>query len=252
MRCKSKLKLIENKRPKINTKTNPAEPQKIVNKHLGHRARLRAKFRKSAAALLDYEILELFLFHLIPYKDTKLIAKELLDTFKSFEGVALAEPCNLCKIRGVGASTALALNILGEIFVRKARQHLQNANLLNSWEAVIEYCQVHDGLRGTENVHVLFLNKRFHLIADEVLFSGTVDETPIYLREILKRALELNASSIIVVHNHPSGNTTPSRADIEQTQKLSYAAKAVGITLQDHIIISPQTYTSLRAMGTID
>lgn len=222
------------------------------NPHAGHRARLRAKFRKSADSLFDHEILELLLFHFIPYKDTKLIAKELLQAFDSFEGITLAEPNNLCKICGVGESTALALNIIGEMFVRRARQHLQKTNLLNSWDAVIEYCKVHDGFQEQENVHVLFLNKKFHLIADEILFTGTVDETPFYLREILKRALELNAVSIIVVHNHPSGNTTPSRADIEQTQKLSYAARAVGITLQDHIIVSAQKFTSMKTMGILE
>ncbi|MDR0632524.1 MAG: DNA repair protein RadC [Holosporales bacterium] len=219
----------------------------------GHRNRLREKFKTlGRQSLTDFEILELFLFHLIPYKDTKPIAKQLLLTFGTFDGIAMAEEKNLYKIDGVGPSTALALNILGEIFIRRSKQKIVKKPLLNSWDAVIDYCKISDGYKTKENVHVLFLNKKLRLIADEILFAGTVDETPFYNREVLKRALELNAVSIIVIHNHPSGNTAPSSADIEQTKQLFHAAKAIGINLCDHLIVSKSSYTSLKNLGVFE
>jgi DNA repair protein RadC len=218
----------------------------------GHRNRLREKFKTGRQSLTDFEILELFLFYLIPYKDTKLIAKQLLATFETFDGIAMAEEKNLCKIDGVGKSTSLALNILGEIFIRRSKQKIVKKPILNTWDAVIEYCKISDGYKSKENVHVLFLNKKLRLISDEILFSGTVDETPFYNREILKRALELNAVSIIVIHNHPSGNTAPSVADIEQTKQLFFSAQTIGITLCDHLIVSKNTYTSLKSLGVFD
>jgi DNA repair protein RadC len=221
--------------------------------YAGHRRRLREKFRSQGKkSLTDDEILELFLFHVIPYKDTKPIAKKLLTTFGGFDGVAMAEEKNLCKIDGVGESTAIALNVLGEIFVRRSKQRIDKKSILNSWEAVIEYCTINNGYKERENVHVLFLTKKFQLIADEILFYGTIDETPFYTREILKRALDLNAVSLIVVHNHPSGSTKPSAADIDQTEHLFFSAQALGITLYDHIIVSKNGYTSLKNLGVLD
>ncbi|MDR3285401.1 MAG: DNA repair protein RadC [Holosporales bacterium] len=214
--------------------------------YLGHRERLRKKFCKSAAMLSDYEILELFLFHLIPYKDTKPIAKKLLETFTTFDGIAMAAEKNLCKIDGIGKLTAFAFKVLGELFTRRAKNRIKKVNVLDSFEAVLDYCKLNIGYKTQENVHILFLNKQYYLITDEPLFSGTIDETPFYSREILRKALELNSSAIIVVHNHPSGDTTPSSADIEQTHKLLYAAETIGIKLLDHIIVSPNSCTSLR------
>ena len=222
------------------------------NKHYsGHRERLRKKFRDSRSSLSDYEILELFLFSLIPYKDTRKIAKNLLSEFKSFENIIFTNEKKLCEIEGIGKSTAFAFNVLGEFFVRKAKQKIEKTNLLNSWDAVIEYCRLKDGYNEKENVRILFLNKKNHLISDEVLFSGTVDETSFYSREIIKRSLELNAVAIIIIHNHPSGNTTPSNEDIEKTIDLIDSAKTLRIKIHDHIIVSKDKITSMKALGLI-
>lgn len=228
----------------------PANPQKH---YAGHRERLRKKFRQSKGkSLTDYEILELFLFFFIPYKDTKPIAKELLNVFETFENIVFSEESLLCKIPGIGPFTALALNVYGEMMLRQARQKILQTPLLNSWENVIKYCRLKNAYQHHENVHALFLNKKNHLLADEILFSGTIDQTPFYVRNIIKRALELQASSLILVHNHPSGDATPSAADIEETRKLYQAAQTMDITLHDHFIITKNSYTSLRNLGIIN
>jgi DNA repair protein RadC len=243
----NKSKCVRLQKSTTSSQLDVKVPRSIKHQHyLGHRERLRKKFRQNPTNLSDYEILELFLFSLIPYKDTKQIAKELLSTFKTFDKLAMANETSLCKVNGIGKLTAFSINVLGEIFIRRAKQCLTKKNLLNSWDSIIEYCRISDGYKTKESVHVLFLNKKYHLIADEVLLSGTVDETPFYTREILVRALELNAISIVVIHNHPSGSSSPSLADIKQTKELYHAAKLLGITLQDHIIISERSYTSLR------
>lgn len=219
----------------------------------GHRKRLRQKFRQSKGrSLSDYEVLELFLFSLIPYKDTKTIAKELIQTFGTFDNIAAAEEQRLCQISGIGPLTAFALKVYGEMVIRQTKQRILDTPLINSWQAVIDYIRVSDGYKTSEEVHVLFLNKKNHLIADEVLFCGTIDQTPFYIRDILKRALDLNAVAIILVHNHPSGDPTPSAEDIEQTRELNKAAQTLGIILHDHFIIAKNSYTSLRTLGVFD
>lgn len=219
--------------------------------YAGHRERLREKFRQSRSSLTDAEVLELFLFFLIPYKDTKPLAKELLQRFSTFDELFMASEILLQDVSGIGKNSALALNVVGEIFVRRSKQNFKKKSILNSWEAVISYCQIAAGYQDQESVHVLFLNKRFHLIADEILFSGTIDETPFHVREIIKRALVLNAVSLIIVHNHPSGNPSPSKSDILQTQTLFEAAKTFDINVYDHIIVAKGQYTSLKAMGVL-
>ena len=227
-------------------------PVKSSKYYAGHRERLRKRFRRSNGKdLNDYEILELFLFFFIPYKDTKPIAKELLNAFETFENIAFSEELRLREIPGIGPSTALALNVYGEMMVRQAKQKLATPPLLNSWENVIEYCRLKNAYQPHENVHVLFLDKKNHLIVDEILFSGTVDQTPFYVRDIVKRALDLQASALILVHNHPSSDATPSVADIEETRKLYQAAKTMDITLHDHLIITKDSYTSLKNLGVI-
>lgn len=226
---------------------------KATPPYYGHRNRLRQKFRKTKGrALSDYEILELFLFYVIPYKDTKPIAKALLSTFGSFEGITAVEETRLCQIEGVGPAAACALHVYGEMAIRQARQRIEEKPLINCWQAVLDYIRVSDGYKSVEEVHILFLNKKNHLIADEVVFTGTIDQTPFYIRDILKRALDLNAVSLIIVHNHPSGDASPSAADIEQTQRLFLAAHQLGITLHDHFIVARDQYTSLRTLGVLD
>ncbi|MDR2464102.1 MAG: DNA repair protein RadC [Holosporales bacterium] len=219
----------------------------------GHRDRLRKRFRQSnGKALDDYEVLELFLFFVIPYKDTKPIAKELLKTFRTFENIVLSDESRLCEITGVGPLTSLALKVLGEMTIRQSKQKVANVSILNSWDAVIEYCRLNDAYNQNESVHVLFLNNRNYLIADEILFTGTIDQTPFYIRNIIKRALDLHATSLILVHNHPSGDATPSAKDIDATRQLFMAAKIMDIKLHDHFIITKNQYTSLKNLGIID
>ncbi|MDR0631572.1 MAG: DNA repair protein RadC [Holosporales bacterium] len=221
--------------------------------YTGHRERLRKRFRDSRGkALSDYEILELFLFFAIPYKDTKPIAKALLKAFGTFENITMADEARLCEVRGVGPAAALALNVYGEMSLRQVRQKITQIPLLNSWDAVICYCRKSNAFKQKETVHVLFLNKKNFLIADEVLFEGTVDQTPFYIRNIIKRALDLGAVSMILVHNHPSGDATPSASDISETQRLYIAAKTMDITLHDHIIVAKDKYTSLKSLGLIE
>jgi DNA repair protein RadC len=221
--------------------------------YIGHRERLRKRFRESQGkALSDYEILELFLFLSIPHKDTKPIAKELLKAFETFENIAMSEEARLCEVSGVGPATALALNVYGEMSRRQLRQKVSHMPLLNSWNAVLDYCRMSDAYKGSENVHALFLNKKNFLIADEILFKGTIDQTPFYVRDVIKRTLDLNASSLILVHNHPSGDATPSAMDISETRRLAQAAQSMGINLYDHFIITKDKYTSLKSLGVIE
>lgn len=220
--------------------------------YAGHRGRLREKFSHSKGkALSDYEVLELFLFFFIPYRDTKPLAKRLLKDFGSFAGIAAAEEEMLLLVPGLGPNTALALKVYGEMVLRQARQSIERRPLLNCWNAVMEYLQASDAYKATEDLHVLFLDKRYHLITDEILFVGTVDQTPFYIRDILKRALALNAVFLIVVHNHPSGDVLPSAADIDQTKLLYTAAQNLGITLLDHFIVAKTAHTSLRTIGVL-
>lgn len=211
---------------------------------------MREKFRKTKGiGWQDYEILELFLFFFIPYKDTKPIAKALLARFGSFEAMAMAEEKALCEVAGIGTGTAVALNVYGEMIRRQAFQKIKRTSLLDSWKNVLEYCRVHDGYRETESVHILFLNTKNYLISDEVLFAGTIDQAPFYIRDVIKRALELQAAAMILIHNHPSGDSTPSTADIDVTRKLAAAAELMNIRLHDHLIITKMGYTSLRDLG---
>lgn len=218
----------------------------------GHRDRLRQRFQKSRGRdLSDYEVLELFLFYIIPRRDTKPVAKALLEKFKTFENMAFAETKRLCEVPGIGPSAALALHVYGEMIIRQAKQKIEKAPLLDSWERVVEYCRLKDGFQTSENVHILFLNNKNQLISDEIVAEGTVDQTSFYIRNIIKRALELQACSLLLVHNHPSGDVTPSQADIEETRKLNQAVQLMGLTLHDHLIVSKEHYASLRNMGAI-
>lgn len=219
----------------------------------GHRKRLRDRFLSdNGQAMPDYELLELFLMQVIPRKDVKPIAKRLLAEFGDLFSVVSAPLSRLCAVEGVGESTAVHLKTVAAIVVRSARARTRDRNVISSWAAVVSYCRLEMANRDTENFRVLFLDRKNRLIGDEVLGAGTVDHVPVYTREVVKRALELAATAIILVHNHPSGDPTPSQADIDMTKVIDQACQTVSITVHDHIIIGLEGETSLRSEGHFD
>ncbi len=227
----------------------PAADQARDDRH-GHRDRLRHRFETGGdTALADYELLELILFRLIPRRDTKPIAKALLKRFGSLSGV-LGAPANLLReVPGVGAGVATDLQVVAAINRRMQRADVIGRNVLDSWSAVLAYCQAAMAEQQREQFRILFLDKKNALIADEVQQSGTVDQPPVYPREVVRRALELSATAVILVHNHPSGDPTPSRADIAMTHKVVEACTPLAITVHDHIIIGRNGHASLKALS---
>lgn len=218
----------------------------------GHRDRLRARFRDGGdGALADYEILELLLFRLIPRRDTKPIAKALIARFGSLAGVLGASPALLQEVKGIGETVAHDLKLIATVAQRMLKSELRGKQVLASWSSVIDYCHSAMAYETTEQFRILFLDKRNALIADEVQGRGTVDHTPVYPREVVKRALELSATALILVHNHPSGDPTPSRADIDMTKLIIDTAKPLGITVHDHIIIGRDGHASLKGLRLI-
>jgi DNA repair protein RadC len=201
--------------------------------------------------LPDYELLELVLFRSIPQRDVKPIAKALVARFGSFAEVLGAAPERLQEIDGVGESVALDLKIIEAAAVRMTRGALRDRPVLSSWADVLAYCRAAMAFAEREEFRLLFLDKRNALIADEVQGSGTVDHTPVYPREIVRRALELNATAIVLVHNHPSGDPTPSSADIRMTQEIVSISTPMGITVHDHIIVGRNGHASFRGLKLI-
>lgn len=218
----------------------------------GHRERLRERFAASQPdSFPDYELLELILFRSIPRRDVKRIAKDLIRRFGSFAEVMAAPPARLKEVPGVGESVALDLKIVEAAGRRLARGAVAKRPVLSSWSSVIEYCRAAMAFAEREQFRILFLDKKNQLIADEVQQSGTVDHTPVYPREVVKRALELASTAIILVHNHPSGDPTPSQADITMTQEIVAVAKPLGIHVHDHIIVGRDGHASLRGLRLI-
>lgn len=219
---------------------------------LGHRERLRARFLEGGPdGLPDYELLELVLFGVIRRGDTKPLAKALIKEFGTFERVLAAPPARLKEVPGVGDAVVAGLKVVEAAAIRMARGKTVDQPIIGSWDALLEYCRASMSFRGTEVFRVLFLDRKNRLIADEQQGSGTVDHTPVYPREIVRRALELEASSVILVHNHPSGDPTPSRTDIAMTREVEKAAAALGITVHDHLVIGGQDQASFRALGLL-
>lgn len=218
----------------------------------GHRDRLRKRFTDhGAASIQDYELLELILFRLLPRRDTKPIAKAMIDRFGSFSE-ALGAPTHLLQeIKGLGPTAATDLKIIVAVAQRFGRDHRVERPALNSWSDLIDYCHAQMAYETREQFRVLFLDKKNNLIADEVQQIGTVDHTPVYPREVIRRSLELSATALILVHNHPSGDPTPSRADIKMTKAIADIAKPMGITLHDHIIIGRDGHVSMRGQKLI-
>ncbi|MEQ8356576.1 MAG: DNA repair protein RadC [Kiloniellaceae bacterium] len=216
----------------------------------GHRQRLKDRFLKTGGdQLADYELLELVLFQALPRRDVKPLAKDLLDRFGSFANVITAEPSLIRQVPGAGDAVVIALKTVAAAGERLARDEMAAAPVLGNWDKLLRYCRTAMGREGREHFRVLFLNRKNVLIKDEVQWRGTIDHTPLYPREVVKRALDLQAAALIMVHNHPSGDPTPSQADIDMTQQVAEAAKSMGIVLHDHLIIARSGHTSFRDMG---
>lgn len=217
-----------------------------------HRARLRDRFMQGgAAAMPDYEMLELVLFRAIPRQDVKPLARRLIDRFGDFNAVLTAPPARLQEVEGTGPAVVAELKIVEAAAQRLARARVMNRPVLSGWQALLDYCHTAMAHREIEQFRVLFLDRKNVLIADEEQGRGTVDHVPVYPREIIRRALELNASALILVHNHPSGDPTPSDSDISMTARIAQAADCMGITIHDHLIIGRSRELSFRSEGLL-
>ena len=216
----------------------------------GHRDRLRARFaEKGEQALADYELLELYLFRSIPRRDIKPLAKALMAKFGSFAEVISAPIEQLTEVKGVSEKIALDLQIIRAAATKLGQQNLMGRPILSSWSALLDYCRSVMQFERTEQFRVLFLDKKNRLIADEILGEGTVDRAPVYPREVIKRALTHEATAIILTHNHPSGDPTPSKSDIDMTNHMIEAMKPIGVTVHDHLIIGRENIASFRTLG---
>ena len=220
--------------------------------HAGHRARLRQRFLDGGPdALPDYELLELILFLAHPRIDVKPLAKALLKRFGSLAATIGAEPRVLLEVKGVGETTIAALKTIQAAAVRLAREEAAERPVISSWDRLLAYCRTLLAQETTERVHVIYLDTKNALIRAEAQGRGTIDHTPLYPREVVKRALELGAAALILVHNHPSGDPTPSRADIEMTREVATAGKALGIAVHDHLIIGKRGHASFKSLGLL-
>ena len=218
----------------------------------GHRARMREKLlSRGPDALADYELLEMLLFFVIPKGDTKPLAKALINRFGSFADVLTAPQDDLLRMRGLGVHSVSAMKLVQAAAVRLARAQVLGQPVLSNWEALINYLNIAQGREHIEQFRVLFLDSRNRLLADEIEARGTVNHTPVYPREILKRALDLHATALILVHNHPSGDPTPSPQDIEMTREVQDGGRFLSVALHDHIIIGKGSWASFRQLGLL-
>jgi len=235
-------------------KHNPVEtsPGDAAPHYHGHRERLRARFMEAGAqALADYEMLELVLFRAVPRRDVKPLAKDLLLKFGSFAEVISAPPARLAEVDGLGEAAITELKIVQAAAHRLAKGQVTKRAALSSWTAVIDYVRAAQAFAEKEQFRILFLDKKNQVIADEVQQEGTVDHTPVYPREVVKRALELSATALILVHNHPSGDPTPSQADVEMTRQVAQVARTLGIQVLDHVIVGKDGHASLKGLKLI-
>jgi DNA repair protein RadC len=227
-------------------------PQQEKPHHVGHRQRLRDRFRKGGPeALPDYELIEMILFRALPQGDTKPLAKALLQRFGSFPDVINASEPRLREVAGVGERVIDELKLIRAASLRLMQSEIMGRHVLGTWQAVLDYCKAAQGFDDKEQFRILFLDKRNQLVADEVQQKGTVDHTPVYIREVVKRALELSASALILVHNHPSGDPTPSGADVDMTKQIVAAARPLGVQVHDHIIVGRTGYFSMKGKKII-
>lgn len=220
--------------------------------YVGHRQRLREKLLNSGPqGLADYELLELILFGAIPRGDVKPLAKQLIKHFGGFAETISAEPARLMDVDGVGESAVAYLKAVNAASLKLLQGQVARKPVISSWNALLDYCRASMGFNSREEFRVLYLDKKNTLLGDEVQQTGTVDHTPVYPREVVKRALEVGATALILVHNHPSGDPTPSKADIEMTKQISDAAKSLGITVHDHVIIAKRDAYSFKSQGLL-
>jgi DNA repair protein RadC len=232
-------------------KAKPATTDKTPH-HAGHRDRLRGRFIKSGSgAFEDYELLEMVLFTAIPRRDVKPLAKKLISDFGGLAGVLGASLSDLQAVKGLGENAAVFIKSVHALTERVLVAGVRKKPLLSSWQKLIDYCHVAMAHEKREHFRVLFLNRKNELIADEVQQVGTVDHAPVYPREIVRRALELGATALILVHNHPSGDPTPSDSDITMTEEVVRAARALDILVHDHLIVSRSGHASLKALGLL-
>ncbi|MDR6125621.1 DNA repair protein RadC [Sphingomonas sp. SORGH_AS802] len=219
--------------------------------HAGHRARLRQRLLADPAGLLDHELVEYLLALAIPRRDTKPLAKALLTEFGGIGGLLTAEPEAMMRVDGMGEGAAAAIRIAQGSALRLLHAQVADRPMLANWQALLDYLRADMAHRGVELFRVLHLNTRNILIRDEIMNHGTVDQAPVHVREVIRRALELQSAAIILVHNHPSGDPSPSRADIEITRRIVEAGKPLNIAVHDHLIIGANGHASLRAQGLI-
>ena len=226
--------------------------QEEAKHYHGHRERLRSRFREAgSAALADYELIELILFRAIPRMDVKPLAKALVERFGSFADAIAAEPPRLAEVKGMTAGAITEFKIVEAAAQRFAKGAVKKRLPMGSWSEVVDYCRAAMAFENREIFRILFLDKKNGLIADEVQGSGTVDHTPVYPREVIRRALELSAAAIVLVHNHPSGDPSPSSQDVKMTQEIMAIAKTLGVAVHDHIIVGRHGHASLRGMRLI-
>ncbi|WP_026940852.1 RadC family protein [Hellea balneolensis] len=216
----------------------------------GHRDRLRERFAKGGPdALADYELLELYLFNSVRQGDVKPTAKALIAKFGSFAEAVSAPIERLIEVKGVGPKMALDLQIIKAAATKLGQESILGRPVLSSWTALLDYCRTAMQFEGIEQFRVLFLDRKNRLIADEVLGRGTIDRAPVYPREIIKRALELESTALILAHNHPSGDPTPSQSDIDITKEIVQACKAIRVSVHDHLIIGRENIASFKTLG---
>ncbi len=228
-----------------------AAPDRTPSPYSGHRERLRTRAAISFAALPDYELLELLLARSIPRGDVKPLAKAVITRFGGLAGVLGATIEELKSVKGVGAAIALDLKLIHEATLRMGRGEAKRRPVISSWSALLAYAKIAMAGAPREQFRVLFLDKKNQLIADEVMNEGTVDHAPVYPREVMRRALEMSASAVILAHNHPSGDPTPSTADVEMTRLVVEAGRALRIAVHDHIVVGREGVASLKALGLI-
>jgi DNA repair protein RadC len=223
-----------------------------VPHYRGHRDRLRQRFLQAGPdSLADYELLELLLFGAIPRRDVKPLAKQLLEQFGSLGGVVAADAIQLERRAGLGPSSVAAVKVVAAIATRMLKEQVAEKPVLSSWAQLIDYLTLAMKYEKAEQFRLLFLDRKNQLLADEVQQRGTVDHAPVYPREVVKRALELHASALIMVHNHPSGDPAPSKADVEITRQVSKALAAVNVVLHDHLIVGRKGHTSFKSLNLL-
>jgi DNA repair protein RadC len=231
---------------------NSGKDEKDKPHYLGHRHRLRDKLLKNGPdSLADYELLELLLALAIPRIDVKPLAKILLKEFASFAGVIAADPAQLRKVKGVGEGAIAGLKTVRAAALLMTKQELIDRPVIGNWQKLLDYCRITLAEEKIEQFHLLFLDHKNALIAHERQQTGTIDHAPVYPREVVKRALELEASAIIMVHNHPSGDPTPSKDDVAMTKAVAQAAEKLGILLHDHVVVGRKGHKSMRSLGLL-